>query len=518
MNVYGSLKDARSEIQERVTYIRNHWVRTEVQLRIIERIWTSLGRDLRSTQFETLEVLETKLKSARDKLDGLVKKRPQTDGSFDQVVTVKRWKYLFLKSHLDDTIRSLDKWQRRHDISWYLIVRMAGPRIDEELAHEDAAQSLPASAMLETSTRIRRMLRRETRSTELFLPGGGFDQSTSHPVSCTTAKYLPRSGKSGYIVDSIQCTHGSHVDDMEKDIRILATKLQCVDPATFGVLKCKGVVRNKASNGSRVLSFDIIFSTPVAQAPRTLRSCLVSRVPHTLTERVDLAKQLARSVSYVHTLDFVHKNLRPENVVGFGTAKLGSFFLIGFEQVRGADGMTFYRGDADWHKNLYRHPERQGLHPEERYCMQHDMYSLGVCLLEIGLWGSFVLYDDDGKIKGPNVDLLGASTEQLRRKKPSAIKKLLVNLAQGELSSRMGNLYEEVVLSCLTCLDDDNMDFGAGRDSDASGDEGTEADEESDRSEEEAIGTKYIQKVCMRVVHLDRLFADNLALDPVEIG
>ena len=29
--------------------------------------------------------------------------------------------------------------------------------------------------------------------------------------------------------------------------------------------------------------------------------------------------------------------------------------------------------------------ERQGVHPEEQLVMQHDIYSLGVCLLEIGL-------------------------------------------------------------------------------------------------------------------------------------
>lgn len=30
--------------------------------------------------------------------------------------------------------------------------------------------------------------------------------------------------------------------------------------------------------------------------------------------------------------------------------------------------------------------------------MQHDIYSLGVCLLEIGMWKSFVIIDESGTI------------------------------------------------------------------------------------------------------------------------
>lgn len=77
----------------------------------------------------------------------------------------------------------------------------------------------------------------------------------------------------------------------------------------------------------------------------------------------------ASKVNYVHTLDFVHKSIRPEHLIGFGGSKLGSFFLIGFDQVRSADGRTYLRGDSDWQKNIYRHPGRQGLNPEEVYRM-----------------------------------------------------------------------------------------------------------------------------------------------------
>lgn len=47
-------------------------------------------------------------------------------------------------------------------------------------------------------------------------------------------------------------------------------------------------------------------------------------------------------------------------------------------------------GDLEWERNLYRHPVRQGLWSEEAFIMQHDIYSLGVCLIEIALWQSFI--------------------------------------------------------------------------------------------------------------------------------
>jgi serine/threonine protein kinase len=107
------------------------------------------------------------------------------------------------------------------------------------------------------------------------------------------------------------------------------------------------------------------------QTPQSLRGYLMSRTTHALTERINLAKQIAKAVNYVHTLGFVHKNVRPENIVGFDSQDSGldSFYLIGFEHFRTADSRTFRHGDSAWFKNIYRHPDRQGMHPTEDYSM-----------------------------------------------------------------------------------------------------------------------------------------------------
>lgn len=205
---------------------------------------------------------------------------------------------------------------------------------------------------------------------------------------------MPRTDSDKWVVvDCIPCDPEVDIGLVKRDVRELARKLSSVDPLTFSILQCRGVVQVMKPGSGRPHSFDFIFNTPreLSNQPRSLRSYLFLDLNHTLTDRFQLAKQLAKSISYVHTLGFVHKNVRPETVLWFQMNKSGSdlFFLIGFERMRMADSRTLRLGDPTWEKNLYRHPHRQGLVPEDAYTMQHDIYSLGVCLLEIGLWESF---------------------------------------------------------------------------------------------------------------------------------
>ena len=92
--------------------------------------------------------------------------------------------------------------------------------------------------------------------------------------------------------------------------------------------------------------------------------------------------------------------------------------------------------------------------------MQHDIYSLGVVLLEIGLWTSFVQYgsEDKSSLAVPNNVLGPADLTRPRNPLGSAThnKLKLEYLAAGELPSRFGRRYTDVVLLCLRCLDTGN--------------------------------------------------------------
>jgi hypothetical protein len=89
--------------------------------------------------------------------------------------------------------------------------------------------------------------------------------------------------------------------------------------------------------------------------------------------------------------------------------------------------------------------------------MQHDIYSLGVVLLEIGLWISFVQEDFEGNSRQPIPSSI-LEPENLRRAwNPLAAaaenKQKLEGLAARELPPRLGKRYADIVLLCLRCLD-----------------------------------------------------------------
>lgn len=116
--------------------------------------------------------------------------------------------------------------------------------------------------------------------------------------------------------------------------------------------------------------------------------------------------------------------------------------------------------------------------------MQHDIYSLGVCLLEIVLWGSFLSYDPTGSYRTLSALLEVPSTvspPQISKWLLDGGKVHLLSLAQTKVPLTMGDQYAEIVQTCLTCLDPDNADFG---------DETEFQDGDGIR-----VGARYIEKV-----------------------
>lgn len=196
----------------------------------------------------------------------------------------------------------------------------------------------------------------------------------------------------------------------------------------------------------------------------------------------------------MHASNFVHKSIRPDNIIVFqdASSRLGRPFLVGFERFRKDATVTHRFGDDLWERNLYRHPQRQGIAPDEDFSMQHDIYSLGVVLLEIGLNTSFAWpkSNEDGQIQwSPNTDLgLFDNCGHDQPRKASSIKRKLVNMAWQELPKLMGEKYTQVVVSCLTCLDKDNEGFG----------------DESEFEDEDGIlvGVRFIEKVSLNLIVL----------------
>jgi len=155
--------------------------------------------------------------------------------------------------------------------------------------------------------------------------------------------------------------------------------------------------------------------------------------------------------------------------------------------------------------------------------MQHDIYSLGVVLLEIGLWESFLSYrpllssssPDDFEAKSePKLDehnpipsdfIAQQRLEKDIRKRATAIKTELISLASRKLPPRMGYKYTNIVLLCLRCLDQGTPRGSRTSSSDTASDaESLSAGagfEEVDMLDEDGIvvGVKYIEAILLRI-------------------
>ncbi|KAK0377671.1 hypothetical protein CLIM01_04942, partial [Colletotrichum limetticola] len=174
-----------------------------------------------------------------------------------------------------------------------------------------------------------------------------------------------------------------------------------------------------------------------------------------LDDRITLASTLACALWSLHSLDWLHKSLCSANILFFPSAAslaatrattvsaavvpdIGSPYLAGFDASR----PDF---DAEMSVNP-RNPSILDLHRDPRslgtglgrkqYCKSYDVYSLGLVLLEIGLWKVLQTYYK------PHY-----SAEKWRDRV------ILPVLVPG-LGSKTGKLYKQVVETCLTANDD----------------------------------------------------------------
>jgi hypothetical protein len=239
----------------------------------------------------------------------------------------------------------------------------------------------------------------------------------------------------------------------------LAKVLHRSDPDQTQILKCDGYFHDEQTS-----RFGLIYEIPPnlsydidargAHRVLSLRD-LFTKIPRfSMSHRFRFACDVAKAVLYVHLAGWVHKSLRPNNIVILEDPSLDRVrrfpyslprpFLAGFEYARSLKTASDRRSDAEWQLNIYRHPKRQFLERNSKYNMSHDVYSLGVVFLELGLWGSsgfkpFQMRENLFK---------GKSGEQM--------KEALLSLARGNFAEggrgvavQMGDRYEELVRYCL---------------------------------------------------------------------
>lgn len=274
----------------------------------------------------------------------------------------------------------------------------------------------------------------------------------------------------------------SHDEHTQSDIREVAAILASRSYANAsggGILKCLGYRLQDQQDRSQ--GFELVFELPTnAPKPRMLSEAIMSDqrngsgVRYSLDSRYRLARQLCDMVFSVFTSGLVHKNIRTNTILlaveddsnnnkSLPTTppELGNPYLTTWTLLRKATGLTSGPGASGTLEDFYRHPKRRGIQPEQRYNFGHDVYSLGVCLVEIGLWEPFFTSESAVAISA----LYRKAAVRLRLVEerhadriemltwPATVPKVLRHLAESEIPQRLGVAYSELVVACLTCLE-----------------------------------------------------------------
>jgi hypothetical protein len=526
-----AFRAAESELGQGLIRVEQCWLRIEMQLVVLHSLAPELDERYLQAQQNTLQVLSAKLLAANSKLGSMFQTKSSDSGL--STVEAKRWKYAFMKDSVDEAIADMETWQRIFDPTWFLMLKIASPVVQRRLEGPQQQPVLRRQLThLPAAKNLQRALTYSDNTSEpvTYLGLDGLVPGSVHPVPLSPVSMARRLRDNRIVfIDPVSFIARPSENAVRKDARNFARKLRHADPIEFGLLECKGILKDQSGTTSGVdngLSF--IFNLPPSYSEiMSVRQRILRGPEHdSISDRFMLAQQLVRAVHYVHIYGYVHKNIRPEAILILGKDRTVSpahgddddgdatelAVLVGFDVLRDVDGATSKVGDDDWEKNLYRHPSRQGRSPEAYHTMRHDIYSVGVCLLEIGLWEAFVSYDGHVNSELPAQGDLQSGTSASDRvasvlrlgsalaidnedisgpdllKNPLQLKDSFLALARGKLRRKMGTRYSKVVETCLTCLDVGNADFGD--------------DKEFQDEDGVAVEVRYIQKVLSKLVEI----------------
>jgi hypothetical protein len=174
----------------------------------------------------------------------------------------------------------------------------------------------------------------------------------------------------------------------------------------------------------------------------------------TLNQRFGMALQIANALQQWHQVNWVHQSISSHNVVlfrrnqdqaidqHFRDVDYTATFMQGFDFARPNQDPSLGKDVEDPERDVYKHPARQG--PARKgHRKIHDLYSLGVVLLEVGLWEC------------------ATSIVRLRSGKDiavSTVQKRLLAAAAERLSHHAGSSFTEAVTTCLTGRFDVKLD------------------------------------------------------------
>ncbi|RFU35974.1 hypothetical protein B7463_g346, partial [Scytalidium lignicola] len=200
--------------------------------------------------------------------------------------------------------------------------------------------------------------------------------------------------------------------------------------------------------------YGLVYKTSEASSS-TLNTLIASKDLRTpeLGDRFRLAHTLAVALWSLHSLDWLHKSFCTSNILFFPSAfsaaatrttaaaasipDISSPYVLGFDASRPDSIAEFSVASQNQTvSDLHRHPNSLDGLSRKPYCKSYDIYSLGLVLLEIGLWKVL---------------------QEYYRPHYSATKfrdKVVIQNLVPNLNSKTGRIYREIVERCLLAKED----------------------------------------------------------------
>ncbi|KAK4212633.1 kinase-like domain-containing protein [Rhypophila decipiens] len=289
------------------------------------------------------------------------------------------------------------------------------------------------------------------------------------------------SGKPPFLVEYMSYNHGDRHDHWKSLLRrannlavLLNGKLpdDYFDalPRDFRVLRCTGYFHDPLKS-----SFGFMYEFPAKASdtspmPVTLKEVIRKFERPDLEAVFELALALVKCVSAFHTVGWLHKNISSHTVLFFDSELLRLFgdnnnvatrqqppqalqnpYVVGLNHTRENTTQALTTEASREPKlQLYHHPKylrQSDLSASgggERFHAKYDWYSVGLVLLELGLW----TWTEDMLWVATTKPVLG-ETARLRLKSDWLPR----------LNVRMGRSYRDAVEACLNCEKDEDSDY-----------------------------------------------------------
>ncbi|KAI0376134.1 hypothetical protein F5Y04DRAFT_293172 [Hypomontagnella monticulosa] len=243
----------------------------------------------------------------------------------------------------------------------------------------------------------------------------------------------------------------------ETRVSLLANTLHGSISRALGSPHCLGYV--KSSNEFAGMKLGMAFEAPMGGTLEsgfvTLRQILEVWHKPALPARLSLCSALADRISRFHSIGWLHKGLKSDNILFFGQniseKSLGVPYMSGFDLSRPAENVDMTEPiTIDPWSDIYRHPHAQFGEAKATYRKSYDIYSFGVILIEIAMWQPIEVIlgienlaeMKQGELRGVHGRLLGGSARIYGAE--SRDTDYLANIAND-----CGMAYRDIVEICL---------------------------------------------------------------------